>query len=146
MSRSARSDVLNAIFAHVKAKDFAALDNIFSPESVWEMHPPSMLPHLSRLPSDGKCSYEQIKGAWTALMGELFSELKTLDTVWQVEQNDRLVALCTMHATLKNGQPDSKEVVFFVEFEPGSAKVKRGGEFLDSAHAIEVAKELGVHY
>ncbi|GAA5894270.1 hypothetical protein JCM6882_007617 [Rhodosporidiobolus microsporus] len=128
-----RAAVLPSFFARVGAEDWDSLPSFFAADIVWETGPPSV---SATMPQGGKLtSVEAITEAFKAFRKHVVAKIEGVEVHQILHDTDSPAMRATGHGIARDGEPYHMPFVFFVDFEPGTSKIKRVNEVVDSAYA-----------
>ncbi|GAA5894274.1 hypothetical protein JCM6882_007618 [Rhodosporidiobolus microsporus] len=136
---SARADAFTSFFERIAASDWDALPSFFAPGAEWNVGPASV---AKDLPNEGKVDAQGVVEVLKLVRGSILAEAKGLEVHQMVQGGDSLAARCTNHGTAADGELFDLPVIFFIDFEPGTSKFKKGVEMVDSAYCLAAFARL----
>ncbi|BGP17830.1 hypothetical protein JCM10213v2_005872 [Rhodosporidiobolus nylandii] len=141
-SHADRANILTALFDKIRLDQFHQLGAHFADSAIWELHPASAAEAVGA-PDKGRLSAKEVVTAWQSMKESEIKESKSLEVHSTVQEGDSLAARVTSTAILKDSKPFVQELVFFITFEPHTAKIKHCVEVCDSALVVEYVKKTG---
>ncbi|GAA6032210.1 hypothetical protein JCM8097_007127 [Rhodosporidiobolus ruineniae] len=134
-------------FLAAETLDLAAISKHFTPDFVLEFHPPSAHKCIPDFPSDGCIRGVEASVRWLRhVLAVLNKEPDGLEMHRLIEGSDTISQHFTVHGIAADGGRYDHEMVYFIEFEDGTSRIKRVLEYLDSAYLAEVVKRTGFKY
>ncbi|GAA6031358.1 hypothetical protein JCM8097_005621 [Rhodosporidiobolus ruineniae] len=139
-------------FAHLSghsgpSSTLAALSAHLTSDFVLEFRPASAFKAIPGFPEDGKVhGVEPAVRWWRSLAQQVMKEVQGADTHRLIEDANSVVHNLTFRAIASDGKPYEHELVHFYEFEPGTDKIKRVVEYMDSVYVNEIVKRTGLTF
>ncbi|BGP17831.1 hypothetical protein JCM10213_008369 [Rhodosporidiobolus nylandii] len=119
-----RIDVLPALFATVRDQQLDRLPSMFTERPVWEMKGTRAGGAGAEQGKRGKLSPEERVTLFKEEREKMADEPK-LAVHHMVEGNETLIARLSNHGLASQASPAQRHSIFFLEFEPGTSRVKR---------------------
>ena len=130
MSSEANRQVVNHLFAELKAGNLEGFFACLTPDATWQI-----IGKPERFSLAGKRTVAEMKALLSGVSGMLATPLAVTPTAFTCE-GDRVAVEATSHADLENGRGYRNEYHFLFEFR--GTKIARVKEYLDTLHAKEI--------
>ncbi|GJN90395.1 hypothetical protein Rhopal_003406-T1 [Rhodotorula paludigena] len=140
--QESRRKVVPSLYDALFRSEFDRIERMLAPGALWEIFPASTRPFFAPpLPREGVFDARETLDYFKTIREKLLTDPKHFELTDLSQGTDSLTARYNTQSSSSSGMTGNKEDdnqpfdishTLFVEFEPGSDKVKRGVEYLDS--------------